>query len=80
MRRPGLPSFLALLLLCLPLLAAAQAVPNLTPQDCVYRQGDDLAWASPTLMTRPGSHTPTGTQIFPTHACGSAAMPTSPRS
>jgi hypothetical protein len=38
-----------LLLLCLPRLAAAQAVLTLTPQDCVYRQGDDLAWASPTL-------------------------------
>ena len=49
MGRAGLPSFLALLLLCLPRLAAAQAVLTLTPQDCVYRQGDDLAWASPTL-------------------------------
>jgi hypothetical protein len=28
---------LALLLLCLPRLAAAQAVLTLTPQDCVYR-------------------------------------------
>ena len=35
--------------LCLPRLAAAQAVLTLTPQDCVYRQGDDLAWASPSL-------------------------------
>ena len=37
MGRAGLPSFLALLLLCLPRLAAAQAVLTLTPQDCVYR-------------------------------------------
>ena len=49
MRRAGLPSLLALLLLCLPRLAAAQSVLTLTPQDCVYRQGDDLAWASPNL-------------------------------
>jgi hypothetical protein len=48
MRRLGLP-WLALLLLCLPRLAAAQAVLTLTPQDCVYRQGDDLAWAAPSL-------------------------------
>jgi hypothetical protein len=48
MRRLGLPS-LALLLLCVPRLAAAQAVLTLTPQDCVYLQGDDLAWASRNL-------------------------------
>jgi hypothetical protein len=49
MRKAGLPTFMALLLLCLPRLAAAQAVLTLTPQDCVYRQGDDLAWAAPSL-------------------------------
>jgi hypothetical protein len=39
----------ALLLLSLARVAAAQSVLTLTPQDCVYRQGDDLAWASPML-------------------------------
>jgi hypothetical protein len=39
----------AALFLLLPLVAPAQSVIEIAPQQCVYRTGDDPAWAAPKL-------------------------------
>jgi hypothetical protein len=49
MRNAILLFLAALLVACLPRLAAAQAVLTLTSQDCVYNPGDNPAWAAATL-------------------------------
>lgn len=41
--------YLVFLMLSTPMLVAAQAVVSISPDQCVWRAGDDLAWASPDM-------------------------------
>jgi hypothetical protein len=40
---------LALLLLLVPLALPAQSIMEVSPQQCVWREGDNPAWAAPTF-------------------------------